>query len=152
MRLGQITHTEAEAKKSTVAETKLTRSDISFTDGDEYATLQLKRSKTDVEHTGVQIILAAKNPCPPNASMFRLSYVAFSRQNVVAILKKQIASEGLSESDFSCHSFHNRAAQHAADSKMLDESIQRLGHWTSNTFKIYFTTTPKTLFSMNLSF
>ncbi len=35
---------------------------------------------------------------------------------------------------------------------MLDESIQRLGRWTSNLFKLYFTTTPKTLFNLNLSF
>ena len=35
---------------------------------------------------------------------------------------------------------------------MLDESIQRLGRWTSNAFKLYFTTTPQTLFNLNLSF
>ncbi len=35
---------------------------------------------------------------------------------------------------------------------MLDESIQRLGRWTSNAFKLYFTTTPETLFDLNLSF
>ncbi len=35
---------------------------------------------------------------------------------------------------------------------MLDESILRLGRWTSNAFKLYFTTTPETLFDLNLSF
>ena len=35
---------------------------------------------------------------------------------------------------------------------MLDESILRLGRWTSNAFKLYFTTTPETLFNLNLSF
>ena len=52
MRLGEITYTVAEAKKSTFAETKVTTWDISFAEGDQYATLWLKRSKTDVEHTG----------------------------------------------------------------------------------------------------
>ncbi len=91
----------AEAKKPTIAETKLTRLDISFAEGDQYATLQLKQRKTDIEHTGVQIILAAtgeqtcpvaslkrlfiQDPRPPNAPLLRLSSVAFSCQNVVAI-------------------------------------------------------------------
>ena len=35
---------------------------------------------------------------------------------------------------------------------MLNKNIQRLGHWTSKTFKLYFTATPETLFNLNLSF
>ncbi len=168
MRLGEITYTATEAKKSIFAETKLPRSDISFEEGDQYATLRLKRSKTDVEHTGVQIILAVtgqqtflvavlrrlfiQDPRPPNAPMFKLSSVVFSRQNVFAILKKRITSAGLSESDFSGHSFRKGDAQHAADNGMLDENIQRLGRWKSNAFKLYFTATLETLFNLNLSF
>ena len=34
---------------------------------------------------------------------------------------------------------------------MLDESIQSLGRWTSNAFKLYFTTNSETLFNLNLS-
>ena len=59
---------------------------------------------------------------------------------------------GLSEKDFSGHSFRKGTAQHAADHGMLDESIQRLGRWSSNAFKLYFTTTPEALFNLNLSF
>ena len=168
MRLDKMTYTEAEAKKSTLAETKLTRSDISFAEGDQYATLRFKRSKTDVEHTWVQIILAAtgEQKCPvaalrrlfiqdprlPNAPLFNLSSVTFSRRNMVVILKKRIASAGLFKSDFSGHSFRKAAAQHATDNGMLDESIQRFGRWTSNDFKLYFTITLETLFNLNLSF
>lgn len=50
-RLGEIKYTEAEVKKTSFEKTKLTRSDISFSEGDQYATLRLKRSIT--EHTGV---------------------------------------------------------------------------------------------------
>ena len=35
---------------------------------------------------------------------------------------------------------------------MFDESIQRLGRWSSKSFKLYFTTSSKTLFNLNLSF
>ncbi len=168
MRLGEITYTAAKAKKSTLTKTKLTRSDISSAEGDQYATLRLKWSKTNVEHILVKIILAAtgEQTCPvaaprrlfiqdlrpPNAALFRLSSVAFLRQNVIVILKKCIASAGPSESDFSDLSFRNRAAQNATDNDMLDESIQRLGRWTSNAFKPDFTTTSETLFNLNLSF
>ncbi len=103
MRMGELTYTAAEAKKATFAETSLTRSDISFAEGDQYAIVRLKQSKTDMEHTGVQIILAAtgeptwpvaalrrlfiQDPRPPNAPLFRLQSSAFSRQAVVNILK-----------------------------------------------------------------
>ncbi len=59
MRVEKCTYTAAEAKKATFAETGLTRSDIFFAESDQYAILRPKRSKTDTEHTGVQIILAA---------------------------------------------------------------------------------------------
>lgn len=53
MRMEELTYTAAEAKKATLSETGLTRSDISFVEGDQYAILRLKQSKTDTEHSGV---------------------------------------------------------------------------------------------------
>ncbi len=89
---------------------------------------------------------------PPNAPLFRLQSSAFSRQAVVNIPKQRIAAAGLLEANYSGHSFCKGAAQHAADHDMLDKSIKRLGRWTSNAFKLYFITTPETLFNLNLSF
>ncbi len=168
MRMGELTYTATEAKKATFAETGLTRSDISFAEGDQYAILRLKQSKTDTEYTGVQIILAATGEptCPvailrrlfiqdlrpPNAPLFTLQSSAFSHQAVVNILKQRIAAVGLPEANYSGHSVRKRAAQHAADYGILDETIQRLGRWTSNAFKLYFTTTLETLFNFNLRF
>lgn len=101
MRMGELTYTAVDAKKATFAETGLTRSDISFAEEDLYAILRLKRSKTDIEHTGVQIILAAtdertfpvvalrrlfiQDPRPANDSLFCLQSAAFSRQGIVNI-------------------------------------------------------------------
>ncbi len=42
MTIGELTYTAAEAKKATFAETGLTRWDISFAEGDQYAILRLK--------------------------------------------------------------------------------------------------------------
>ena len=73
MTMVELTYTAAEAKNATFAETGLTRSDISFAEGDQYAILRLKRSKTDTEYTGVQIILAATGkPTCPVAALRRL--------------------------------------------------------------------------------
>ncbi len=168
MRMGELRYTAAEAKKATFVERGLTRSDISFAEGDQYAILELKQSSTDMEHTDVQIILAAtdelicpvatlrrlfiSDPCPPKALRFRLQSSAFSCQAVVNILKQRKAEAGLLEANYSGHNFRKRAAQHAADHNMLVESIKRLSRWTSNAFKLYFTTTSKTLFNLNLSF
>ncbi len=120
MRMRELTYIAAEAKKATIAQTGLTRSDISFPEGDQYAILRLKQSKTDTEHTGVQIILAATGePTCPVAVLRRL-FIQAHRLSL---------------------SMHD----------MLDESIQRLGRWTSNAFKLYFITIPETLFNLNLT-
>ena len=168
MRMGKLIYTAAEAKKATFAETGLTKSVISFAEVDQYTMLPLKQSKTDTEHSRVQIIVAAtgertcpvaslrrlfiQNPRQANALIFRLQSAAFSRQGVVNILKQRIAAADFFESNYFGHSFRKRAAQHAADHYMLDKSIQRLGRLNSNAFKLYFTTTPETLFNLNLSF
>ncbi len=55
IRMGELTYTAAEAKKATFAETGLTRSDISFAEGDQYAILCLKRNKSKA---GLQRIVA----------------------------------------------------------------------------------------------
>ncbi len=89
---------------------------------------------------------------PHNAPLFRLQSSAFSRQAVVNILKQRIGAASLPEANYSGHSLCKGAAKHVADYGMLDESIQRLGRWTSNAFKLYFTTNPDTLFHLNLSF
>lgn len=64
--MGELTYTAAEAKKATFAESGFKRLDISFAEGDQYAILRLKQGKTDMEDTGVQIILATtgKRTCP----------------------------------------------------------------------------------------
>ena len=139
MRMRELTYTAAEAKKATFAETSLTRLDISFAERDQYAILRLKRSKTDTEHTRVQIILSAtdERTCPvavlgrlfiqdsrsANAPLLRLQSAAFSRQGVVNIIKQRITAAGLPESNYSDQSFRKREAQHAADHGMLDKSI-----------------------------
>ncbi len=67
LRLGEITYTASELKKkSTFVETHATRSDISFIEEDQYAVLRLKRSRTNVDYSGVQIMLAAtsESTCP----------------------------------------------------------------------------------------
>ena len=95
MQLGKITYTVAEAKKALFKDIRLTKSDISFAKGDQYAILRLKQSKTNVDHTGVQIMLAATGEptCPVSAlrrlfiqnlrlaeaPLFRLLFAAFFR-------------------------------------------------------------------------
>ena len=168
LRLGEITYSPADLKKSSFINLKVTRSDVRFAENDQYAVLRLKRSKTDVKHTGVQIILSAtgERTCPvaalrrlfnhvkrsASAPLFMLSNAAFSRVSVISILKSRLAQAGFSETGFSGHSFRKGAAQHASDQGMLDSQIQKLGRWTSNSFQLYFETSSETLFNLNLRF
>ncbi len=168
MRMAELTYTAAEAKKATFAVTDLMRSDISFAEVDQYAIFRLNQSKTDTENTGVQIFLAAtveptcpvaafrrlfiQDPYPPNSPLFKLQSSAFSLQAVVNILKQHITEAGPPQANYSGHSFRKGAAKHEADHGILNQSIQRLGRWISNDFKLYFTTNPESLFNLNLSF
>lgn len=78
----------AKAKKTTFAKTGLTKSNIFFAKGNQYTIVHLKQSKTDTEHTRVQMILSAtseqtcsvvtmkrlfiQDPHLPNIPFFRL--------------------------------------------------------------------------------
>ncbi len=166
--LGEIIYTSTDLKKASFSRTRVKRSDVSFAEGNQHTVLRLKQSKTDTEHTEVEIILAATgertcqvaalarlytlNPKHPDTPLFCLSSGAFPRHSVVSTLKKRISLLGLSQSDYSGHSFRKGAAQHTADHGMLDEMIQRIGRWTSNAFRLYFTTSPESLYNLNLSF
>jgi hypothetical protein len=53
----------------TFQQTRLLRSDITFRDLDDHAIISLKRSKTDYNHKGVEIVVAAtgSSTCPVQA-------------------------------------------------------------------------------------
>lgn len=51
--MDKFTYIAAKAKKTTFAKTGLTKSDISFAEGNHYAILYLKQKKTDVEYIGI---------------------------------------------------------------------------------------------------
>jgi hypothetical protein len=171
LRLDEITYTTSDLKKKAAfIAIKTTRSDISFAENDQYAILRLKRSKTDVNHSGVQIMLAAineatcpvralrrlfcMNPQPINALLFRLvdGSGSFSRIAAIKVLKIRLAEKRINAKSYSRHSFRKGAAQHAFDNDMLDENIQRLRRWTSNAFQLYFKTSMESRFHLNLNF
>ena len=67
LRMGEFTYTKTElANRKLFIVTKLTQSDITFSQENQHVILQLKKSKTDVKHTGIEIIIAATNDstCP----------------------------------------------------------------------------------------
>lgn len=170
LRMGEFTYTKADLKnRKLFSATKLTRSDITFSQDDQYVVLRLKRSKTDVKHTGVEIIIAATNdatcpvsalrqlfmldPQPSNAPLYRLDNgAAFARKPVIQILRQKLEASGIPYQTYSGHSFRKGAAQHASDNGMLDEHIQKLGRWSSQAFQLYFKTSSTSLYSLNLRF
>jgi hypothetical protein len=171
LRLDEIIYTAFDLKKkATFIVIKTTRSDISFVENDQYAILRLKRSKTDVDHSGVQIMLAATNEvtCSVralrrlffmdsqsiNAPLFRLvdGSGSFFRIAAIKVLKTRLAEKGINAKSYSGHSFRKGAIQHAFDNGMLDENIQRLRRWTLNAFQLYFKTSMESRFHLNLNF
>jgi hypothetical protein len=106
--------------------------------------LRLKRSKTDVDHSEIQIMLAAINESTClvrilrylflmnsqsiRAFLFRLieNIEIFTRVVVIKELKNRLLEKSINAKSYSSHSFRKRATQHAFDNDMLNENIQRL--------------------------
>lgn len=146
LRMGEFTYTSMEAQACIFRDTKLTRSDITFSESDQHAIVRLKRSKTDLNHTGVEIILAATHnkTCPVKAlqtlfvqdpqlytaPLFWLTEgeTAFARTPVLNILQARLNNHGIGRAKaYTGHSFRKGAAQHASDNGMLEQHIQKLG-------------------------
>jgi len=147
----------------------LLRSDITFGDGDEHAILTLKRSKTDLLHHGVEIILAATGTtlCPVTAlrrlfaedlqplcaPLFRFATSAFTYERLVLELRERLAARGVKHTaSFTGHSFRRGAAQTASDKGRLDSDIQKLGRWSSEAFRLYFTISKPQRYGLSLRF
>lgn len=66
MRLGKLMYTIDEKKSPSFKDLYFIRSDITFSEWDQYVTLRLKCGKIDTNHNGVLIMLAAVNntTCP----------------------------------------------------------------------------------------
>ena len=140
LRMGEFTYTRAEAAKTTLfKETRLTRCDIKFFGNDDYATLFLRRSKTDHRHEGVTIVLSAtrdstcpvaalrqlfeQDPKPESAPLFGLTSGSFSRQEALKELNSWLLQVGILPKGFLGHSFRKGAAQEAYNNGLTQEEI-----------------------------
>lgn len=142
LRMDEFTYTHTEAQARTFIDIGLTHSDITFADNLSHAILRLKRSKTDVNHTGVEIILAAthdktcpvmalralfdQDPQPRSAPLFHLAdgLSEFPRRIILDILQTRLQHHNISKSkSYTGHSFRKGAAQHASNNGMMDEHI-----------------------------
>jgi hypothetical protein len=168
LRMGEITYTTKERKAPSFSAIKVTRSDIQFSSNLDHMLLRLKRSKTDSEHHGVSITIAATGDdlCPvqamkrlfdedrkdPLSPLFSLDGGAFSAAAVQALLVKRLTAANVLAKGYSGHSFRKGAAQHAKDHGFTDSQIQQLGRWTSNAFRLYCEASAADLFRLNAQF
>lgn len=132
--------------------------------------LRLKRSKIDVDHSKIQIILATINEktcfimtlCHLfhmnsqliNFFFFRLidDIEIFIKVAIIKKLKKRLIEKNINAKSYTRHNFRKKTTQHVSNNEMLDENIQRLSRWTFNAFQLYFKTSMTTRFNLNLNF
>ena len=169
LRVGEFTYSATDLRNSPVfAATKLTRSDIRFSPTLDHALLTLKRSKTDRNHEGVNIVLAATNdaacpvealsklflhdPQPATAPLFSFSSGAFTSSAFQAAVIAKLNRAGVNSAGIKGHSFRKGAAQHAHNAGIRNDHIQALGRWSSEAFRLYFTTSTATLYAWNRQF
>jgi integrase len=162
LRLGEITHTNASKSFA------VTRSDITV--ANDHLVLRLRRSKADIEHHGVTITIAATGAatCPvghmrqlllhqpaltPLSPLFQLaSNTGFPKHTLVRIIKQRLHLAGHQSTAYSGHSLRRGAAQHAANIGLTDAEIKLLGRWSSESFRLYFTTPQSTIYRLNHRF
>jgi hypothetical protein len=149
--------------------TKLQRRDVTFADNDEHAVILLRSSKSDYDHTGVEIVVAntgedtcpvaalralyTLDPQPPRAPLFRTHNGTLSRNKYINEMRRRLKDNG--HTNYKCYSGHSPrrgAAQHAADNGILEYDIQRLGRWSSEAFKGYFHISQAYKFLLNCRF
>jgi hypothetical protein len=141
MRSGEITYkAKGHLNQRTFKNPAPLRSNITFCDTDDHVTLAFNASKTDYEHKGVQIVIAASNPltCPVralrclfkedpqllNSPLYCFAYHTFSYKNLVTTLRRRLVLKGIPNSDIhSGHSFQRGAALTAKMNGMLDADI-----------------------------
>ena len=113
----------------------------------------IKASKTDPFCVGMTIFIAATGypVCPFQAlekylyyckchkgPLFKFSNGNYlTRQALASIVKKGLASYGISPSAYSTHSFHIGAASTAAAAGIPDSLIKSLGRWRSDCYQRY---------------
>ena len=128
--VNKFTYTQQNLKSKAFKDTELTQSDITFAENDEYAILHLKRSKTDINHQGVEIMLTAvnnslcsvqtlrrlvmKDSQPPDAPLFSNKGGHFTRKSVIDTLHRWLKDCGIASAEYSGHSFRKGTAQHAS--------------------------------------
>lgn len=149
--------------------TNILRSDVTFSDSNDYVIIALKRSKTDLQHKGVAIVISAtdtatcpvkalcrlftEDPRPQMDPLFRFPSKTFSYHNFVTELRKRLAAHGVPNSTrFTGHSLRRGAATTAKLNGMLNSDIQRLGRWSSEAFERYIDTDIAYRFRLNRQF
>jgi hypothetical protein len=170
LRSGEFTYEARELRNiTTFQNTRLLRSDVTFSENNDHVSIRLKRSKTDTGHKGVEIIIAASNsstcavralqrlfrldPQPPTAPLFRFTNQTFSYSNFVTAIQTRLRQHGFPHwNAFSGHSFRRGAALTAKLNRMLDSDIQRLGRWTSEAFQRYIDTDLSYRYRLNKQF
>jgi hypothetical protein len=169
LRLSEFTYTKAEASKPALfLETKLSRRDVQFFNNDEYATILLRRSKSDYKHKGVTIVLTAtkdstcavtalrhlfdKDPRPKSTPLFRLVSGSFSRSEILKELSDRTTHAGLSPEGYLGHSFRKGAAQEAHNNGLTQAEIQILGRWSSGAVQRYFKINRRRVIQLNRQF
>jgi len=139
-RLGEIVYSTAETRNATTFQTtRLTRQDIRFFNKGQYATIRLKRSKSDHDHRGVTVIVTAshdstcpvaalqslmeQDPQPESAPLFRLSSGAFTRDAVLRELETRLLRAGIPPDGYRGHSFRKGTAQETHNNGLTQEEI-----------------------------
>ena len=170
LRSGEICWNKDDWANQTVFQaTKATRRDIVFSENYDRVTFTLKSSKTDANHAGVKIMVAA-NPditiCPVTAMrilfrddpqhldspLFSLDGQPFTRVKLQEGLQNRLLSLGINPQGLSGHSFRKGAAQYAADCGLAENEIQLLGRWSSEAFRLYFKRDARQLYNLNFQF
>jgi hypothetical protein len=124
--------TKEAADPITFITTKLTKSNIHFTEDYNYLILRLKQNKTDIKYKSISIIVAAignkacpvaalyilfqVNPQQPNAPLFHLNSGLFTQSPILQILTYQLELAGIQSSRYIGHSFHHSTSQHTYNS------------------------------------
>jgi hypothetical protein len=113
-----------------ILQTKLVHRDITFANDKSHIILRLRRSKADINHQGIEIVLARTStricpveaiytlfehdPQPADSPLFNINGNPLRRDIMIGFLKQRLEAVGINNIGYAGHSFRRGAVQYAS--------------------------------------
>lgn len=142
MRMEELIYTTTKKTSLSFKHLYLTKSNVIFSEQDQYVIFRLKCSKVGTNHTRMLIMQATVRDSTCSiialrslfthdlqlfyAPLFTFNNSFFTKQHIINSLQASLPAKVVCTFRFSGHNFRKKVIQHVSDNNILDKNIQKL--------------------------